>query len=228
MIRCSECFIPGDNEPVFSHVICTEPWTLDNLMWGQEHPQLFLIHCFPVVCRKKTQELSNCCTLHRYVSLPPPLWLPGAPSSHQGSHRRGCCLFRQREAPAQGRRQQVLRAGGGLEQRLLGHRVRWLLEPGRGWGGVSAAGLWPGPRSRAVCSIWPWKWEHLARRGAVWGPGVFPVGLCCRALGAERLQARGGCWCEVLWWVRDSGSTMGELGHCGGTGLGQAWWGVCI
>ena len=66
---------------MFSHVICTEPWTLDNLMWGQEHPQLFLIHCFPVVCRKKTQELSNCCPLHRYVSplpcgfqglLPPP------------------------------------------------------------------------------------------------------------------------------------------------------------
>ena len=53
---------------MFSHVICTEPWILDNLMWGQEHPQLSLIHCFPVVCRKKTQELSNCCPLHRYVS----------------------------------------------------------------------------------------------------------------------------------------------------------------
>ena len=68
MIRCSECFSPGYNEPVFSHVICTEPWILDNLMWGQEHPELFLIHCLPVVCRKKTQELSNCCPLHRYVS----------------------------------------------------------------------------------------------------------------------------------------------------------------
>ena len=30
------------------------PWTLDNLMWGQEHPQVFLIHCFPVVCEKVT------------------------------------------------------------------------------------------------------------------------------------------------------------------------------
>ena len=100
------------------------PWTLDNLMWGQEHSQLFPIHCFPVVCRKKTQELSNCCPLHRYISPALPLWLPGSPSSLQGSHRRGCCLFRQREAPAQGRRQRVLRAGGGLAQRLLGHRVR--------------------------------------------------------------------------------------------------------
>ena len=99
------------------------PWTLDNLMWGQEHSQLFLIHCFPVVCRKQTQELSNCCPLHRYISPALPLWLPGSPSSLQGSHRRGCCLFRQREAPAQGRRQRVLRAGGGLAQRLLGNRV---------------------------------------------------------------------------------------------------------
>ena len=30
------------------------PWTLDSLMWGQEHSQLFLIHCFPVVCEKVT------------------------------------------------------------------------------------------------------------------------------------------------------------------------------
>ena len=53
-VRCSECFSPGNNEPVFSFAICTEPWTLDNLMWGQEHPQVFLIHCFPVVCEKVT------------------------------------------------------------------------------------------------------------------------------------------------------------------------------
>ena len=30
------------------------PWTLDNLMWGQEHPQVFVIHCFPVVCERVT------------------------------------------------------------------------------------------------------------------------------------------------------------------------------
>lgn len=45
--------------------------TLDNLIWGQDHAQLSLIHCFPVVCRKKTQELSSCCPLHRYVSPAP-------------------------------------------------------------------------------------------------------------------------------------------------------------
>ena len=151
-------------------------------------------------------------------ALPPPPWLPGAPSSHQGNHRRGCCLFRQRKAPTQGRRQRVLRAGGGLAQQLLGHRVWSLLEPGRGRGGVSAAGLWPGPGSHADCRVWPWKWEHLAGWGAVWARGVLPVGLCCGALGAEQLQAQGGCWCEVLWWVRGSGSTLGELGHCGVAG----------
>ncbi|CAN0287964.1 unnamed protein product [Rangifer tarandus platyrhynchus] len=69
--------------------------------------------------------------------------------------------------------------------------------PGRG--GVSAAGLWPGPGSRAGRGVWPWKREHLAGRGAVRGPGVPPVGLCRGALGAERLQARGGRRGEVLW-----------------------------
>ena len=68
------------NKPVSSRVICTDPRALDNLIWGQDHPQLFLIHCFPILCRKKTQELSNCCPLHRYGSPPPPLWVPGPPS----------------------------------------------------------------------------------------------------------------------------------------------------
>ena len=60
------------NEPVFSCVICTDPRALDNLILGQDQPQLFLIHCFLHFCRKKTQELSNCCPLHRYISPPPP------------------------------------------------------------------------------------------------------------------------------------------------------------
>ena len=124
VVTCSECFSPIDNEPVFILVIWTEPRKTDIHVWGQDYPQLFLIHCFPVVCRKKTQELSSCCPLHRYVSPAPSPGLPGAPSSHQGSHRRGCCLFRQREAETQGRRPLVLRAGGGLARRLLGHRVR--------------------------------------------------------------------------------------------------------
>ena len=79
MLRCSECLSPVDNEPLFTPVIWIEPRTLDNIIWGQDHPQLFLIHCFPVVCRKKTQELSNCCPLHRCVSpAPSPVALRGS------------------------------------------------------------------------------------------------------------------------------------------------------
>ena len=78
---------------MFSHVICTEPWTLDNLMWGQEHPQLFLTHCFPVVCRKKTQELSNCCPLHRYVSPAPSPVAPRGSFLPPGQSQEGLLPF---------------------------------------------------------------------------------------------------------------------------------------
>ncbi|XP_021108290.1 antigen WC1.1-like, partial [Heterocephalus glaber] len=47
-------------------------------------------------------------------ALPPPPWLPGAPSLHQGSESSCCRLSRQKEAAAQGRRQHVLRPRGGV------------------------------------------------------------------------------------------------------------------
>ena len=82
---------------MFSHVICTVPRTLDNLFWGQDHPQLFLIQCFLLVCRKKTQELSNCCPLHRYVSTPPSPVTPRGSFLPPGSVTGGAAAFSDRE-----------------------------------------------------------------------------------------------------------------------------------
>ena len=69
-------------------------------MWRQDHPQLSLIHCFPIVCRKKTQELSNCCPLQRYVS-PLPCGFQGLPPT--GAVTGGAAAFSDREKLRLGR-----------------------------------------------------------------------------------------------------------------------------
>ena len=127
MIRCSESFSPGDNEPVFSHVICTEPWTLDNLMWGQEHPQLFLIHCFPVVCRKKTQELSNCCPLHRYVSPAPSPVAPRGSFLPPGESQGGLLPFQTERSSSSG--EETPSAQGGWSGTVAPGAL-WAMTPG--------------------------------------------------------------------------------------------------
>ena len=46
VVTCSECFSPIDNEPVFTLVVWTEPKMIDIHVWGQDYPQLSLIHHF--------------------------------------------------------------------------------------------------------------------------------------------------------------------------------------
>ena len=95
---------------------------------------LFLFLAMPVAC--VSDKASFASTERRPKSCPaaaPCTGMSATPASSvpprgsllptRGSHRWGCCLFRQREAATQGRRQRVLRASGGVAQRLLGHSV---------------------------------------------------------------------------------------------------------
>ena len=77
---------------MFILVLCTEPRTLDSFVWGKDHPQLFLIEHILASAGGRHQSCPIAAPCTGTSALPPPLWLPGAPSSHQGSHRRGCCL----------------------------------------------------------------------------------------------------------------------------------------
>ena len=189
MIRCSECFSPGDNDPVFSHVICTEPWTLDNLMWGQEHPQLFLIHCFPVVCRKKTQELSNCCPLHRYVSPAPSPVAPRGSFLPSGQSQEGLLPFQTERSSASG--EETASAQGGWRCGTTAPGAPCAMTPG----------AWQ--RLRWCVSSWavarPWKpcgLQHLAlEMGASgWmrcgvGAGSPPCGTVLRSPGGRPIAS---------------------------------------
>ena len=125
VVTCSECFSPIDNEPVFTLVVWTEPRMIDIHVWGQAYPQLSLIQYFSSLLLQEGDTRAVQLLPPAQVRQPRPLpcGSQGLLLPTRGSHRRGCCLFRQRDAPAQGRRQQVLRVGGGLAQRLLGHRV---------------------------------------------------------------------------------------------------------
>ena len=100
------------------------PWTLDNLMWGQEHSQLFPIHCFPVVCRKKTQELSSCCPLRRYISPAPSPAAPRGSFLPPGQSQEGLLPFQTGRSSGSGEETASAQGGWRLAQRLLGHRVR--------------------------------------------------------------------------------------------------------
>ena len=166
---------------------------------GTGPPPLSLIHCFHVVCREKTQELSNCCPLHRYISTPPSPVAPRGSFLSRGESQEGLLPF------------QTERSSGSGEETPSAQ--------GRGRSGTAAPGapcaMTPGAwqRPRWCVSSWavaqPWKPRRLqglalemgasGRSRCSAGAGSPPVGLCCGALGAERLQAQGGCWCEVLW-----------------------------
>lgn len=65
-----------------------------------DHAQLSLIQGFPIVCfcRNETQELCNCCPLHRYTSPSHlPCWFPGAPSCPLGTVTGGAAAFSEKE-----------------------------------------------------------------------------------------------------------------------------------
>ena len=111
MRRCSECLSQVDNEPLFTPVVWTEPRTLDNIIWGQDHLQLFLLQCFLVVCRKKTQELSNCCPLHRYIRPAPSPVAPRGSFLPPGQSQEGLLPFQTERSSDSG--EETVRAQGG-------------------------------------------------------------------------------------------------------------------
>ena len=156
--------------------------TLDNLMWGQDHPQLSLIHCFPIVCRKKTQELSNFCPLYRYVS---PLPVASRGSRPPGQSQEGLLPFQterssgpgEETASAQGGWRSGTAAPGALCAMTPGawHRPRWCVSS------------WAEARPWKPCGL-----QHLAlemgasgwtRCGA--GAGTLPYGTVLRSPGGR-------------------------------------------
>ena len=173
------------NEPVFSCVICTDPKTLDNLIWGQDHPQLSLIHCFPIVCRKKTQELSNCCPLHRYVSPSPSPVAPRGSFLPPGQSQEGLLPFQTERSS--GSEEETASAQGGWRSGTVASGAPCVMTPG----------AWQRPRwcvsSWAVAR--PWKLcrpRHLAleMRASGWmrcgaGAGSPPCGTVLRSPGVR-------------------------------------------
>ena len=69
-----------------------------------------LIHCFPAVCRK-TQELSNCCPLHRYVSPAPSPVSPRGSFLPPGQSQEGLLPFQ--TGRSSGSREETVSAQGG-------------------------------------------------------------------------------------------------------------------
>ena len=112
-------------------------------MWGQEHPQLFLIQCFLLVCRKKTQELSNCCPLHRYVSPAPSPVAPRGSFLPPGQSQEGLLHF------------QTERSSGSGEETVSAQG---------GWRSGTAA---PG----APCAMTPGAWQRLRWCVSSWADG---------------------------------------------------------
>ena len=147
---------------LFSHVICTEPWVLDNLMWRQEHPQLFLIHYFPFVCRKKTQELSNCCPLHRYAGPAPLRVAPRGSFLSPGESQEGLLPFQTEK----------LRLRGG-HSKCSGRVEVW---HSGSWGTV-CDDSWSLAEAEVVCQQLGCGQALEALRSAAFGPGNGSIWL---------------------------------------------------
>ena len=187
MRRCSECLSQVDNEPLFTPVVWTEPRTLDNIIWGQDHLQLFLLQCFLVVCRKKTQELSNCCPLHRYISPAPSPVAPRGSFLPPGQSQEGLLPFQTERSSDSG--EETASAQGGWRSGTAAPGAPCAMTPG----------AWQRPRwcvsSWAVARPWkPCGPRHLALEmgasgwmGCSAGAGNPPCGTVLQSPGGRTI-----------------------------------------
>ena len=114
-----------------------------------------LIHCFPILCRKKTQELSNCCPLHRYVSPAPSPVAPRGSFLPPGQSQEGLLPFQTERSSSSG--EETATAQGGWRSGTTAPGAPWVMTPGA-WQRLRwCVSSWAVARPWKLCRPW-----HLA------------------------------------------------------------------